>query len=144
LDVVEPGGDEGGGVEANIEALVEAWRSYAEGDVGSLAALIHPDATWRDDTRVRRGKVYVCHDGAAIRTWLRRIRASEGWNLEGGGPSEVLEPAENRVILRLRWREGGKTRDLHQLYLMRDGKVEAIRDSWSRGAAMEAAAPEAA
>jgi hypothetical protein len=105
---------------------------------------MHPDATWRDDTRVRRGKVYVCRDGAAIRTWLRRIPAIEGWTVEDGGPSEVLEPAENRVILRLRWREGGKRRDLHQLYLIRDGKVEAIRDCWSRDAAMEAVAPEAA
>jgi ketosteroid isomerase-like protein len=44
------------------------------------------------------------------------------------------------VILRLRWREGGKTRDLHQLYVLRDGRVQAIRDYWSRAAAMEAAA----
>jgi hypothetical protein len=37
--------------------------------------------------------------------------------------------------VRLRWRGGGKAS------LLRDGKVEAIRDYWSRDAAMEAAVP---
>jgi ketosteroid isomerase-like protein len=130
---------EGGGAGSNAEVLAGAWRAYAGGDVEALASLMWPDATWRDDTRERRGKVYVCRDGAAIRGWLRKIRSTDGWNLEGGGPVEVIEPAANKVILRLRWREGGKTRDLHQLYVLRDGRVHAIRDYWSRGAAMEAA-----
>lgn len=124
---------------SNAEVLAGAWRAYAGGDVERLAGLMWPDATWRDDTRERRGKLYVCRDGAAIRRWLQKIRSIDGWNLEGGGPVEVIEPAEDKVILRLRWREGSKTRDLHQLYGLRDGRVQAIRDYWSRAAAMGAA-----
>jgi ketosteroid isomerase-like protein len=127
-------------VGSNAEVLAGAWRAYAGGDVEALVSLMCPDATSRDDTRERRGKVCVCRDGAAIRRWLQRIRRIDGWNLEGGGPVEVIEPAEDKVIFRLRWREGGKTRDLHQLYVLRDGRVQAIRDYWSRAAAMEAAA----
>jgi hypothetical protein len=70
---------------------------------------------------------------------MQRIRRIDGLNVEGGGPVEVIEPAGDKVILRLRWREGGKKRDLHQLYVLRDGRVQAIRDDWSRATAMQAA-----
>ena len=124
---------------SNAELLVSAWRAYAEGDIEPLAGRIDPSATWVDDTRVRGDGVYRCRDGAAARRRLSRIRATEGWNLEGNAPTEAIEVAPDKVILRLRWQEGPALMDLHQLYVMREGRNVAINDYWSRDAALAAA-----
>jgi hypothetical protein len=126
-------------VPSNAELLVSAWRAYAAGEIEPLAGRFDSAATWVDDTRVRGSEVYRCRDGAVARRWLARIRATEGWNLEGNAPIEAIEVGPDKVILRLRWQEGPLLMDLHQLYVMREGRIVAINDYWSRDAALAAA-----
>jgi ketosteroid isomerase-like protein len=130
-------------VPSNAELLVSAWRAYAAGDIEALAGRIDPSATWVDDTRVRGDRVCRCRDGARARRRLAGIRATEGWNLEGDAPIEAIEVGRDKVILRLRWQEGPVLMDLHQLYVMRDGRILATNDFWCRDAALADATGEA-
>jgi hypothetical protein len=74
-------------VGSNAEVLAGAWRAYAGGDVEALVSLMCPDATSRDDTRERRGKVCVCRDGAAIGVGFRGSAASMGGTSKVGDRS---------------------------------------------------------
>jgi ketosteroid isomerase-like protein len=124
---------------SNAELLTSAWRAYAAGDVERLAGLVEPDAVWIGRSRGHRERVYACRDGDEVRDRLREIRSTPGWNLTGDEPSDAIAVGPGKVILRLRWQEDAGATELHQLYVLRERRIVAIADYWSRDDALAVA-----
>ncbi len=115
--------------ESNTDRIRRAYDAWNRGDLDAVVEFLDEDVEWHMTGEIV-GTAEAYHGHAGVRSWwLQFTEPFERVEIE---PEEIVEPSEDRVLVRVRVRATGRQGvqvdlSVSHLYELREGKMIRAR-----------------